>query len=47
MTRGQTTSVADANYLYYGWWLQKTRTGSADASASAFTGVVGTIASDC
>ena len=37
------TSVPDANYLYYGWWLSKDRDGDPTA-ASAFTGMVGTIA---
>ena len=33
----------DANYLYYGWWVSKDKDGGPTA-ASAFDGVVGTIA---
>ena len=38
---GATTSKPDANYLFYGWWLTKDKDGP--TSASAFTGVAGTI----
>ena len=39
---GATVSVADTAYLYFGWWLQKDD--GDPEEASAFTGVVGTIA---
>ena len=35
----------DANYLYYGWWLNKDKDG-VPMAASAFAGVVGTVAGD-
>ena len=38
---GAMTSKADANYLYFGWWLNKDKDGEPTA-ASAFTGVAGT-----
>ena len=41
---GAMTSEPDANYLYFGWWLQKDSDGP--TSASAFTGVVGSIQGD-
>ena len=37
---GAMTSKPDANYLFYGWWLQKDKDDD-PTSASAFTGVVG------
>ena len=40
---GAMTSRMDANYLYFGWWLQKDRDNE-PTSASAFTGMVGTVA---
>ena len=39
---GATTSKPDANYLFFGWWLTEDKDGP--TSASAFTGVAGTIA---
>ena len=39
---GAMTSRADANYLYFGWWLQKDKDDE-PTSASAFTGVVGDV----
>ena len=40
---GATTSKPDANYLFFGWWLTKDKDDD-PTSASAFTGVAGTIA---
>ena len=40
---GAMVSVTDATYLYFGWWLQKDKTDK-PTSASAFNGVVGTLA---
>ena len=40
---GAMVSLPDANYLYYGWWVSKDNDGDPTA-ASAFTGLVGTIA---
>ena len=42
---GAMTSKADANYLYFGWWLQKDKDDE-PTSASAFTGVVGDVDGD-
>ena len=39
---GAMTSRADANYLYFGWWLQKDKDDKPTA-ASAFTGMVGDV----
>ena len=35
-------SVADTNYLYFGWWLMKDKD-DVPTAASAFTGTVGTV----
>ena len=40
---GAMVSQPDANYLYFGWWVSKDNDGDPTA-ASAFTGMVGTIA---
>ena len=42
---GAMTSTPDANYLFFGWWLTKDKDGD-PTSASAFTGVVGSIQGD-
>ena len=39
--KGAMVAVADADYLYFGWWLQKDKDG-APTSASAFYGAAGT-----
>ena len=39
---GAMTSRVDANYLYFGWWLQKDKDDE-PTSASAFTGMVGDV----
>ena len=38
---GAMTSIMDANYLYFGWWLVKDKDGD-PTHASAFTGTAGT-----
>ncbi len=40
---GARVSTPDGNYLYYGWWVSKDKDGGPTA-ASAFTGIVGTVA---
>ena len=40
---GAMVTIPDSAYLYFGWWLQKDKDDK-PTSASAFTGVVGTIA---
>ena len=40
---GAMASTPDGSYLYYGWWVSKDKDGDPTA-ASAFTGMVGTVA---